>query len=178
MQFETQRLRIRTLNSSDLHAVYQSRRDLETSKYIGKPATIEDVQKRIEEASQPWKNIDGQKLLLVIEHKVSGDFIGEMLFKFTHVAHQIGEIGYRLSPTQQRKGYAYEAASALISQLFEHFALNKITAVCATENTASWQLMEKLGMQKEGHLREHMPLDSGFADSYLYAILKKEHLVQ
>ncbi|AOT11166.1 GNAT family N-acetyltransferase [Pseudoalteromonas luteoviolacea] len=176
MQFETERLIIRPLNKRDLNAVYHSRKDVETSKYIGKPATLVDVKKRIEEAELPWKNVEGQKMLMVIEHKVSGEFIGEMLFKFTHVDHQIGEIGYRLSPNQHKKGYAFEATRAFVSYLFEHFELNKITAICATKNKPSWQLMEKLGMQKEGHLREHMPLGSGYSDSYLYSISKREHV--
>ncbi|ESP91174.1 MULTISPECIES: GNAT family N-acetyltransferase [Pseudoalteromonas] len=176
MQFETERLIIRPLQSSDLHAVYDSRRNLETSKYIGKPETLDDVKKRIEEARQPFENLEGQRLLLTLECKSSGDFIGEMLFKHTQLASRIGEIGYRLSPKKQKKGYAFEAASALISRLFAEFDLNKITAICATENTASWQLMEKLGMKKEGCLREYMLLQDRCVDSYLYSILKREHV--
>ncbi|KZX00216.1 hypothetical protein JL49_12790 [Pseudoalteromonas luteoviolacea] len=174
MRFETARLTVRPLQQSDLTDVYQSRKNPDTSKYIGDPATIEDAKLRIKEATLPWQVIDHQKMMLAIRCKTTNQFIGELLFKFTQKQCHIGEIGYRLSPLHLSQGYAFEAASMFISHLFEQFELNKVVAVCAINNIASWRLMEKLGMRREGELRDNMYLQGSYHDSFLYSILRRE----
>ncbi|TQF67725.1 GNAT family N-acetyltransferase [Pseudoalteromonas luteoviolacea] len=174
MRFETARLIVRPLQKCDLADVYQSRKNPDTSKYIGDPATIEDARQRIEEATQPWQGVDHQKLMLAIRCKTTDLFIGELLFKFTQKHCHIGEIGYRLSPQHLGKGYAFEATSTFVPHLFDQFELNKVIAVCAINNVSSWRLMEKLGMRREGELRDNMYLQGNYHNSFLYSILRRE----
>ncbi|MBQ4811382.1 hypothetical protein A7985_11010 [Pseudoalteromonas luteoviolacea] len=174
MQFETARLIVRPLQQSDLTDVYHSRKNPDTSKYIGDPATLEDAKLRIEEATQPWQGHDHQKMMLAIRCKTTNQFIGELLFKFTQKQCHIGEIGYRLSSQHLGKGYAFEAASTFISSLFDQFELNKVIAVCAINNVASWRLMEKLGMRREAELRDNMYLQGSYQNSFMYSILRRE----
>ncbi|MCF2858308.1 GNAT family N-acetyltransferase [Pseudoalteromonas sp. SMS1] len=174
MQFETARLIIRPLQYDDLNDVYESRKNPETSKYIGPPASRKEAEKRIEEALLPWRETDHHRLMLAIICKTTRQFIGELVFKYVHKNCNIGEIGYRLSSQHIGKGYAFEATHEFIRCLFDRFSLNKINAICATDNQASWQLMEKLGMKKEGLLRENMYLHGQYQDSFIYSILKRE----
>ncbi|RZQ54494.1 GNAT family N-acetyltransferase [Pseudoalteromonas phenolica] len=174
MEFTTKRLIIRLLKVSDLEAVLAHRSDPFTSRFIGKPATLADAQARIAQAQLPWKGKEGERLILAIECKESGLLLGELMFKFVSVEHQCGEIGYRLAGKYQGKGYAFEAANALIKEVFTQFKLNKLNAICAVDNIASWKLMEKLGMKREGRLRNNLMLPSGTTDCFTYGVLKHE----
>ena len=51
---------------------------------------------------------------------------------------------------------------------------HRIYATCRPPNVASWRVMEKLGMRREGHLVQHRLIKGRWQDSYLYAILDDE----
>jgi [ribosomal protein S5]-alanine N-acetyltransferase len=53
---------------------------------------------------------------------------------------------YAVSPAQQRRGYASEAAQALIDYAFSQLNLKRIVATTTYENSASLRVMQKLGM--------------------------------
>ena len=174
MEFTTKRLIIRRLKVDDLEAIFEHRSDPFTSRFIGRPATLADAQARITQAQSPWEGKEGERLMLAIECKESGLLFGELMFKFVSVEHKCGEVGYRLAHKHQGKGYAFEAASALIKEVFVQFEVSKLNAICAVDNIASWKLMEKLGMQREGRLRSYMTLPSGTTDCFTYGVLKHE----
>lgn len=52
--------------------------------------------------------------------------------------------------------------------------LHRIWATCDINNVASAGVMEKIGMQREGHFRQDMFLRGEWRDSYLYALLEDE----
>lgn len=58
------------------------------------------------------------------------------------------EVGlfYAVSPAQQRRGYASEAAQALIDYAFAQLQLKRIIATTDYDNAASMAVMRKLGM--------------------------------
>lgn len=86
------------------------------------------------------------------------------------------ELGYILHAGYQGRGYASEASRGAIERLFRQGA-HRVVAECATGNTASWRLLERIGMQREGLLRQNVSFHKDAAgrplywDSYLYAIL-------
>ena len=47
-------------------------------------------------------------------------------------------------------GYATEAVEAALRICFEDLGLRRVTASCFTANTASYRLMERVGMRREG----------------------------
>ena len=96
------------------------------------------------------------------------------MFKYINLPSEIGEVGYRINMKYQKKGYALEAVHALLSYLFKEMNVHKLIAVCLVKNTGSWALMEKLGMEKEGILREHFKIQDNWFDGYSYGILNKE----
>lgn len=174
MQFETARTYIRKLHLNDYEAVLKHRQSPLTSRYIGPVSTPEDAKARVEKAMLPWQGIEGERLMLAIVDSHSQQLIGELMFKYVNRSADIGEFGYRLAEERLGQGLGFEVSSAFCDALFTQFGLNKLTAIAACNNVASWKLMEKLGMQREGLLREHMKLDSGFSDAYIYGILRKE----
>jgi ribosomal-protein-alanine N-acetyltransferase len=60
------------------------------------------------------------------------------------------EIGYSFAKLFWGQGYATEMAAAWFRYGFESAGLERIVAVADPENTGSWRVMEKLGMQYEG----------------------------
>jgi RimJ/RimL family protein N-acetyltransferase len=71
-------------------------------------------------------------------------------------------------------GLAREATTHFIEALFENTLIHKLVAYCAAENVDSFRLMEKLGMTREGALREQMLLDGVWTDQLIYGLTKRE----
>ena len=68
-----------------------------------------------------------------------------------------------------------ESLSAMIGFGFVELELNRIEAVIMPDNTASINLLEKLGFRKEGLLAEYEKWGSkGFVDLYMFAILRRD----
>lgn len=90
------------------------------------------------------------------------------------------EIGYVFVRACWHKGYATEAARRLMAYAFERLATRRIIALCDTRNAASFALMERLGMRREGEFKKNVGFKTDahgntiWTDSYQYAILKEE----
>ncbi|WP_410768506.1 GNAT family N-acetyltransferase [Fontibacillus sp. BL9] len=89
-------------------------------------------------------------------------------------------IGYVFNPDYYGQGFASESSRRLMQYAFEQLGSRRIVAMCNPENNASWRLMERLNMRREGHLRkniffkfdeENRPI---WQDTYQYAILSEE----
>ena len=84
------------------------------------------------------------------------------------------ELGYWVSREDWNKGYCTEAAAAILEFGFRQLELHNIIATFFTRNPASGKVMEKIGMKKEGLLREHVKKWDRYEDIMSYGILKKE----
>lgn len=58
------------------------------------------------------------------------------------------------NPKYQNKGYCTEASAALIEYAFNSLSAHKVVAYSNPKNIASWKVLEKLGMEREGHFKE------------------------
>lgn len=63
------------------------------------------------------------------------------------------DIGFALLPDYEGQGYGFEAASKILEAGRNHFGLNKIQGITIEQNTASRQLLEKLGLVFEKTIR-------------------------
>ncbi|HEV3484138.1 MAG TPA: GNAT family N-acetyltransferase [Vicinamibacterales bacterium] len=88
--------------------------------------------------------------------------------------HNRAELGYWIGKPFWGRGYATEAAEAIIGFGFEALGLNKIHAAYFLNNPASARVIEKLGMAYEGHLREHDLKWGVYEDIKVHAILARE----
>src|SRR5438876_3812830 len=84
------------------------------------------------------------------------------------------EIGFAIATGHQGHGYATEAARLLVGYLFGRRAKHRITASCDARNTASAAVLERLGMRREGHLRESSWAKGEWTDDLLYGLLRRE----
>lgn len=72
------------------------------------------------------------------------------------------------------KGFGTEALNLFLDFGFKNLKLHRITAGCAIDNIGSIKVLEKVGMKREGHARQSLPLKSGWSDNFEYAILETD----
>lgn len=83
---------------------------------------------------------------------------------------QVANLGWAVSPEFQSKGFATEAARALIEFGKNDLKLSVIYATCDTRNTVSFKVMEKLGMKKVGVIKGTKEVKGHVRDSYRYEL--------
>ncbi|HVF89722.1 MAG TPA: GNAT family N-acetyltransferase [Blastocatellia bacterium] len=88
------------------------------------------------------------------------------------------EMGYWIDKTLWGRGYASEAAEAVMRYGFEELALNRIYASCLKRNPASGRVLRKIGMSLEGCLRQHVRRSGSFEDLEEYGILIEEYIAR
>ena len=89
-------------------------------------------------------------------------------------AHASAELGYWIASAAWGQGYATEAAAALCDYAFRVLGVHRIQARHFLHNPASWRVMQKLGMQREGVLRGAVRKEGRFEDLVLYAVLAED----
>jgi ribosomal-protein-alanine N-acetyltransferase len=171
----TDRLRLRELNMSDAPDVFAYASDPEVTRYTSWAThqTLADSERFLE--SVVLKYYTEKPMDWGIEHKDSGKLIGTCGLINWEPNHARAEIGYVLARPYWGQGYATEAVRAVISFGFHVMLLNRIQATCMLDNTASARVMEKVGMQYEGILREYALIREQYRDLKLYAIIKPKN---
>ena len=130
------------------------------------------VKKHIEIQSAMTPFEEDQCFDLALERKEDGKVIG--LVTLVQRKHRKGEIGWALGVDHRGKGYATEAASALMTYCFQVLDLHRIEARTNSGNTRSWRLMERLGMVQEARLRDAVSRDGKWLDTLIYGTLGRE----
>jgi RimJ/RimL family protein N-acetyltransferase len=111
---------------------------------------------------------------LAVTLRSGGELIGNCGIRKDFAAAHEADIGYELSPGHWGRGYATEAARAILRFGFAELRVHRVWSWCVAENTASAHVLEKIGMQPEGHLREKEFFKDRWWDTLLYAILEDE----
>lgn len=172
----TERLRLRPFNRGDADAVFAYRRREDVAQYLfDGPMTHETATEVVGmRAGQFTLAGEGDKMFLAVDILEPHAMIGEVSLIWRDLANRQGEIGYIFNPVHHGHGYATEAAGALLELGFEGLGLHRIYARCAAANTASWRVMERLGMRREAHFREHVFVKGTWDEELIYAILEDE----
>jgi ribosomal-protein-alanine N-acetyltransferase len=84
------------------------------------------------------------------------------------------DIGYQIIRAHWGKGYATEAARAIIGWCFENLDLHRVQADCTDGNIASEKVMLKCGFKVEGVWRESCWEHGRFVDIKQMGLLRRE----
>ncbi len=103
-----------------------------------------------------------------------GLVVGSMSLKNVSASMGYGEIGYGMAESHQGKGIATLGVKLLVDKIFTESALRRLIALVHEENHASRRVLEKVGFQEEGFLREHYVINGVPVNEVLYAVLKRE----
>ncbi len=165
---ETPRLLLRPLAPDDWRAVHAYASDAAVMRYVPGGAMSEEQVRAFVGANE------GGEAKVAIVLKAEGRLIGHLPFHPWY-APRIFEIGWVFDPRYHGQGFATEAAAALLRHGFEALGVHRIVATCQPENVASWRVMEKVGMRREGHLRKCIQVDEAtWWDEYFYALLEED----
>jgi RimJ/RimL family protein N-acetyltransferase len=171
----TKRLLLRDLKEADWQAVHEYASDPEIVRYMDwGPNTAEETKGFIQRALAGQKERPHRNYSLAIVLKAGDKLIGSCGICVSNPENKEGWIGYCLSRHFWRKGYATETATALVDFGFDKLKLHRVFATCGPENMASAHVLEKVGMKREGRLREHKWAKGRWRDSLLYSILEQE----
>jgi len=86
-----------------------------------------------------------------------------------------GSLGYLVDPSCAGRGVATAIARGLLEVAFDELGLHRVTAGCFAANTASWRVMEKVGMRREQHgVQDSWHAELGWVDGLTYGILAEE----
>ncbi len=88
--------------------------------------------------------------------------------------HPEAELGYFFLREHWGRGYALESCRPLVDFAFKSLGLHRVWGMCHSENAASAKVMEKLGMRREGMLREHRVLRGAYRSSLIFGMLEHE----
>jgi ribosomal-protein-alanine N-acetyltransferase len=113
---------------------------------------------------------------LAITHRETGRVIGAIDLRIVAAGHRLGEIGYVLARPFWGQGLNVEAGQLILTLGFDQCGLNRIQAICSIENRRSYRTLEKLGMTREGLLRQYRIEKGVPRDKYIYAILQKDRV--
>lgn len=114
----------------------------------------------------------------VLEHKESGGFMGIAGMHEPGPEFGVGrpcvEIGWRLNPAFWGKGFATEAARAVMRFAFTELRLDELVSFTAVANTRSFGVMERLGMEREKEFDLLViPPGDPIRRSYLYRLTRQ-----
>lgn len=150
MKLETDRLIIRKYTRDDAAFIFDLLNSEGWLKYIGDRNinTIEDAKCYLENNYLTCYNKQEYGPYLVLLK--NGTPIGSAgLYKREDLASP--DIGFAFLPEFMNKGYAYEAASAVMEYAFEELGLTGIVGFTLPDNVPSIKLLQKLGLSKIGY---------------------------
>ena len=166
---QTDRLRLRRFQDSDLQDLYEYLSDEEVVRHEPyKPMSLEETKNNL-----VWRVSTDE--MIAVELKENHKLIGNVYFGKRDF--DSFELGYVFNRSFWGKGYACEACKAVIGQAFADGA-HRIYAECDPQNAGSWKLLERLGFKREAHLRQNVYFwkdEQGnpiWKDSYVYAALQ------
>ncbi len=117
---------------------------------------------------------EAKEAAFAIVEKNTGQLIGSAGLRDLNQEHSHAEMGCWIGVEFWGRGYATEAARALLQFGFEELQLNRIHAHHMLRNPASGRVLEKIGMRREGVLREAVRKWGKFEDVAILAVLNKD----
>ncbi|MBY0336393.1 MAG: GNAT family N-acetyltransferase [Acetobacteraceae bacterium] len=149
MEIVTPRLRLRPMRDGDRAAFAALNADPEAMRYFTAPMTRDQSDALFDRTRQRWAR-EGFGLAGVYRGEEWIGLVGlARVYRPMPFAPAV-EIGWRMARPHWRRGYAEEAARAMLAWGFGPLALPEIVAFTIRANAPSWRLMEKLGMTPEG----------------------------
>ncbi len=160
----TTRLRLREFTPDDASFIVELVNDPDWHRYINDPG-VRDVQSALtwmeSRLFEPYRRLGHG--FWAVERIADGELLG-MCGIFKRDSLPEVDLGYGFLARHRGHGYAREAAEACLCHGHEAMGLTSMLAITDPENTASMQLLLKIGMQDEGLI----PKPEGEPESRLF----------
>ncbi|HEY2931314.1 MAG TPA: GNAT family N-acetyltransferase [Acidobacteriota bacterium] len=172
-RFESERLILRLPRRRDAEAIFRTyAKDPRVTRYLTwKPhSDISETREYLERCLSGWRN--GPSFTWTITHRRRYQLMG--MFEIRIGSHDVS-FGYVLARRYWNQGYMTELVETISSWALAQPEIYRVCAYCDTQNEASWRVLEKAGLQREGVLRRWIVLpnlDNEPRDCYCYARVK------
>jgi RimJ/RimL family protein N-acetyltransferase len=124
-------------------------------------------------SSQEESFAKGEVVTFAITVGAEGELAGAIGMRVQRESDR-AEIGYWIGVPFWGRGFATEAARAVVQYGFDRLALHRIYAEHFKRNASSGRVLQKIGMRHEGTARQAHKKWGEYVDTELYAILRTD----
>ena len=180
-RIDAERIYLRSYQAGDgswLYKVSQKNQDhlcrYESDNFL---MSIEDENKAEEyarELHQDW--IKGDCFFMPVFHNETDEFVAQIYVG--PINRELPEfiVGFIADVDHQRQGYVTEALGAALGFIFNDLGAHRVFLECDDTNQRSWEVAERCGFIREGHLRENKRHpDSPISGTYGYGMLRSDY---
>lgn len=172
---ETPRLRLRPFRVEDAADVVRlagAREIADTTVAIPHPYAADAAMAWITGLPQLWESRTHAAFAVTL--RADDALVGGAGLSYIDAEHAQAELGYWIGVPYWGRGLATEAAARLLEYGFAELRLNRVFAHHLLRNPASGRILQKIGMRREGVLRQRVRKWGVFEDVALMAILGSE----
>ncbi len=162
----TNRLYIIDAKENHIEEIMEMERHKDNTNFVWK-GTYEDHMAEIESSDF---------LLLVIKERDTHETVG---FALNYLDKKSEKFELRrVVISKKGMGYGKEVMTALFKLAFEELKMNRFWLDVYPDNIIGIMLYEKMGMHKDGVLRQNYKSERGFLDQIIYSMLKDEYFMR
>lgn len=166
-------LRMMTIDDAAVVAGYRNDPDVAKFQDWDLPVPIERVVAGIQRVRPGDDLAPGVRTNLAIE--VGGVLVGDVYVGIEEEGG-VAEIGFTLRAEHQGRGYASEAAAAVVDALFERLGLHRVMGQLDPLNVASQRTLERLGLGFESLSRQSYFCRGEWVDNLVYAVSRDQYV--
>lgn len=171
----SQRVVLRWLEDSDLPRLFDIFSDARVMRYWSSEVWKDEADgiRLIEGIRQCFA--EGSLYQWGVARRTDDSIIGTCTLAHVDAQNRRAEVGFSLRHDHWGQGYMSEALHTLLHFAFEELGLQRIEADVDPRNAPSLRLLERLGFQREGYLRERWIVGQEINDSILLGLLQREY---
>jgi RimJ/RimL family protein N-acetyltransferase len=149
-RLETERLVIRTFEPQDAEPWIAMVNDPEVRRFL--PAGPVRTMQSFQDALERRHALERERgyAMWAVDVKATGAFVGQCGLQPVERTGPEVELAYHFNQASWGKGYATEAATAVLAHGLGPVGLERVIALVVPENVGSWRVLEKVGMRYEG----------------------------
>ena len=141
-RLKTDRLTLRATTPSDAERAFEIQSDWNVTRMLRMasfPPDQAEISRWFGDHSREWIAGEAYRFSIMQEDRMIG------VIDLDNIAQSRGELGYWIEQAAWGRGYAYEAAQAIVRFAFEDAELSQLRSGHAADNPASARVLFKLG---------------------------------
>jgi ribosomal-protein-alanine N-acetyltransferase len=175
MILRTERLVLREFAPEDWAAAHRYQSDPRYLRFYDHEEMPEKASQGMVNAFVVWQlEPVRSRVQLAVTLADTGELIGNVGVRRDAPGEPVADHGYEIAPAHWGRGYATEAARALLDWGFGVWGLERVHAHCIAENEASAAVLRRLGFRQEARLRDHERFKGRCWDVLLFGLLREE----
>jgi [ribosomal protein S5]-alanine N-acetyltransferase len=171
----TERLVLREFAAEDWVASHAYQSDPRYLRFYEREAVDPDQARAVVRAFIAWQEEPVRtRVQLAVTLAADGRLVGNVGTRRDAPDEPVADLGFELDPAHWGRGYATEAARALVDWGFGVWGLRRMHAHCIAENAGSAAVLRRAGFRPEARLRHHERFKGRYWDVLLFGLLREE----